>query len=312
MLCVALAACSGSTPSVNPDGGGGGGGDTGVEAAQAVSDAANAYCQRAQACAPAYVTVEFGAVETCVTRLGLELTSELSAPGTSSTPSQLESCAKALPQTSCGDLLGRNSPTACQTLPGTLASGAGCAVDSQCTGTRCRVAPNMLCGTCTTPAPAGASCGVDADCQPQMTCLNGTCVLYGQEGATCSATAPCRPDLGCVGGTCGTPSTVGTACQSSAECDQINGSFCDPSSKQCATVGFGQPSGPCGLVGSQIVICQGPGSLCGGEAAPSYEGKCVPFAMDGTSCDVDAGPLCDVAAVCSGGTCQLPNPASCQ
>jgi len=95
--------------------------------------------------------------------------------------------------------------------------------------------------------------------------VNETCVQYGDEGATCSTNLPCRPDLGCVGGMCGTPSANGVTCASSAECDQLNGSFCDPLSKQCGAVGFAQPSGTCGLVDGGITVCAGPGSLCGNE-----------------------------------------------
>jgi hypothetical protein len=317
VACMALVACGGSSTTLNPTDAGGEGSAVGpdgggISAAQAVSDAANAYCNRVNSCAPAYGTLAFGTTATCVTRLSMELTSQLSAPGTSSSPAQAEACAKALPTTACGDLLARKTPAACQTLPGMLAAGAACAIDAQCIGTRCRVPPNMLCGTCTTPAPAGANCSVDDDCQPDMTCVNETCVQYGDEGATCSTNLPCRPDLGCVGGMCGTPSANGVTCASSAECDQLNGSFCNPLSKQCGTVGFAPASGPCGLVDGGISVCAGPGSLCGNETAPSYQGKCVGFAMDGANCDADAGPLCDVGAVCSGGMCQLPNPASCK
>jgi hypothetical protein len=309
-LALVALGCGGSTATMGEDGGTEGGGG-GVSADQAASDAAHAYCQRAEACAPAYVSIGFGDVRTCEQRLRQELLPVFGANGSSSTPAQTESCAQAIPQMTCADLLARKNATPCQTLPGMLADGAACGADSQCHGTRCRVAADALCGTCTEPAPAGAACGVDADCQPGMTCLDGSCTQYGNEGASCSTTQPCRPDLGCVGGTCGAPSPAGTACKATAECDLMHGYACHPVSMTCQPFTFAPANGTCGLVNNALVLCSGPGSLCKGAQAPSYQGTCVPFAMDGAGCDADAGPLCEVGAVCSGGTCQVPNPANC-
>jgi hypothetical protein len=67
----------------------------------------------------------------------------------------------------------------------------------------------------------------------------------------------------------------------------------------------------CGLVGGHLVVCTGPGGLCKGISAPNYQGTCIPFATDGTACDTTNGPLCDVGAVCVGGTCQVPDPSKC-
>lgn len=321
ILALVAMGCGGSTAALGGDGGTGAEGGSGsgsssgssggVSAEQAATDAANAYCQRAEQCAPAYVSIGFGDVGTCAKRLKTELLPVFGSNGTSSTPAQTEACAQAIPQTTCADLLGRKNPAACQTLPGMLPDGTACGADSQCHGTRCRVAPGAVCGTCSSPASAGAPCGADADCQPGMGCISAQCTVYGTEGASCTATQPCRPDLGCVGGTCGAPSPAGTACQSTAECDLLHGFACHPTSMTCQPFTFAQPSGACGLVNGALVLCSGPGSLCKGAQAPSYQGSCVAFATDGASCDADAGPLCDVGAVCSGGTCQVPNPANC-
>src|SRR5271156_1669367 len=53
-LSTALLACSSSS-----------GGTASVSAGQAASDAADAFCARAQACAPAYVQLEWGDVSAC-------------------------------------------------------------------------------------------------------------------------------------------------------------------------------------------------------------------------------------------------------
>jgi hypothetical protein len=290
-----------------------------VTADQAAQDAVNAYCTRAEACAPAFVKVAFGDVMTCEQGLKAGLLAAFTAPGTSTSPAQTEACAQAIPQTSCADLLARKNPTACATLPGQLSAGAACGNDAQCTGTRCQVAADALCGTCTSPAAAGGPCGVDADCQSGMKCLGQICVTYGNEGTACGANAPCRPDLGCVGGACGRPSPLGAACMTSPECAQLQGDFCHPVSLTCTAAAFSQPGGPCGLVGNQglaaaqVVLCAGPGGVCQGLAAPTYTGTCVGAASAGASCVVDGGaPQCGLGAVCSGGTCQSPNPSACK
>lgn len=304
--------CGGTTSSVTGDDGGGAETGGGVSDDQAASDAANVYCARVQACAPAYLTLGYGDLATCEASFKAQLLSSLGAPGSSTTAAQIEACVAVFPQTSCSDLLVGKSPAPCQTMPGQLAAGAACAVDSQCVGTRCRVAPGALCGTCTSPADAGAGCGITGDCQPGLTCQNGSCVAYGNEGTPCSTTLPCRPDLGCVGGTCGTPSPTGTTCASSTECNQLQGDFCNPITLVCQQVTFVQPGSMCGLVSNQLVLCVGPGSYCEGDNAAPYVGTCEAHANDGASCDADAGRLCDEVSVCSGGTCQVPDPASCK
>ena len=291
------------------DSGGDGGSD--VSADQAATNAATAYCTRANACAPAYVTLGYGDVTTCTQGLKTSLLSGFSAPGTSSTPAQIEACAQVLPQASCADLLARKMPPACMPVAGKLANGAACGDDSQCVGTRCKVAKDAVCGTCTAPAAAGAACGVDGDCQPDMKCLNLVCTQYGDAGATCSATQPCRPDLGCLAGKCATQNGAGATCTTSDQCDQLHGVFCGPLTKKCENIAFAVAAGACGLVNNQLTVCKGPGSFCSGSSQPPYKGTCLAVAQDGASCDSDAGPLCNAVAVCVAGTCQLPDPASC-
>ena len=308
-VSVAAVACGGSSSSI------GGGASTD----EATTDAANAYCNRAQACAPAYVTLGYGDVATCASRYKQTLVTSFGASGSVETAGQIEACAQAIPNTTCADLLGRNPPSACQTVPGTLADGAPCGSDSQCTGAVCHVPANAVCGTCGEPLAAGGACVSDDDCQYGMSCANAACVTYGAENATCDTAHPCRPDLGCKSGTCTAPSPVGTACQSSDECDNLHGAFCDPTTMQCVNVSFAAPGAACGLVSSQLVACAGPGSLCSGDTAPPYKGACVAFASDGSACDTTNGPLCDVGAVCvpsspaaTAGTCTPPDPGTCK
>lgn len=309
LALAGLLACSGSTSSIGG----------GVSTDQATTDAANAYCNRAQACAPAYVTLGYGDVATCASRYKQALVTSFGAPGSVETADQIEACAQAIPNATCADLLGRNPPSACHTVPGNLGDGNPCGSDAQCSGAVCHVRVNDVCGQCGSPTTAGGACVADDDCAYGTGCVLGTCTAYGAENASCDATHPCRPDLGCKGGACTAPSQAGTACQSSAECDQLHGLFCDPMGMTCTNVSFAAPNASCGLVGSQLVACQGPGSMCKGADAPTYEGTCAPYATDGTACDTVNGPYCDVGAVCvtgsatsTTGTCTVPNPSSCQ
>jgi hypothetical protein len=306
---AALAACSGSTSSISG----------GVSSDQAMTDAANAYCSRAQACAPAYVTFGYGDVATCATRYKLVLTTSFGAPGSVETADQIEACAQAIPGATCADVLSRSPPSACHTVPGTLGDGNPCQSDSQCTGAVCHIPANGTCGHCGEPTAAGASCVDDDDCQYGLSCVTGVCTQYGAENASCDASHPCRPDLGCKGGACTAPSPAGTACQSSAECDNLHGIYCDPLGMTCTNVSFAAPNAACGVVDSQLVACSGPGSLCKDANAPTYEGTCSPYATDGSPCDTMNGPYCDVGAVCvtsgaasTSGTCTVPSPTACQ
>jgi hypothetical protein len=313
LACAPLPACGGSSSAfTSGDDGGGGEGGGGVSAEQAANDVASAYCARAEACAPAYLTYEFGDASTCKTRFAAALATEFGANGTSLTTALAEGCAQAIPNETCSDLLGRNTPQACQAVPGMLADGSPCASDWQCHGARCKVAPNAVCGTCGSLAAAGAACGVDDDCQLGMKCLNAACVAYGGSNASCDAKHPCRGDLGCKGGVCTTPSQAGTACASSDECDNAHGIFCNPVTMKCEQVSFAAPNAACGLVNSQLVLCTGPGPYCAGATqATMYKGSCLPYAQDDAACDPDAGPLCNVESACVGGTCTMSDPGKC-
>lgn len=337
---VTLGGCSGGSSVIGsvPDGGDGGGaasreggllveggqppegGTDGVSADQAATDTASAYCARVETCAPAYLVIAYGNVATCEARFKFLLLPQLSASGTSETPARAEACAQAVPQISCADLLARNGPAVCRSMPGTLSNGAACAADSQCVGTRCRVAMDQVCGTCAEPAPAGGSCGVDDDCAPAMKCVGSVCVPYGNENATCDAGHPCRPDLGCIAGTCTVPGPAGTPCTDSAQCDGIHGVICNGSSKRCETASFSAPGGACGLVGTSLVLCSGPGAKCGNVSPQTFRGTCLAPAADGAPCHTENGPLCAGGAACvctpvgdagCGGTCAIPDPATC-
>jgi hypothetical protein len=322
-----FAACSGSTDNTPPGGDDAGPeADTGstsdvsvsdggspVTAAQAASDAANAYCHALARCVPAYLEIGFGDVTSCAARLALELAPFFSANGTSTTPEQVEACAQAIPSEACADFLSHQIADVCRPKPGALADGTACSQDAQCMSTRCKIAPSDVCGTCAERAGLGAACAVDEDCQYGLDCNSSTKACYkpGALGDACDTTTPCRVDLACKNAHCTNAGALGDSCTSPVECDQIHGVICNPVSHKCEPLGFAGPSAGCGLVDGGLVTCSGPGAFCADAGAPSYFGTCTPHAADNAPCDPDAGPLCDGLSVCVHGTCKVPNPANC-
>ena len=321
----AVAACSGSVASVGggndsgttTDAGGAdaAGGDSmgmqGPTAAQAASDAANAYCARAEACAPAYVTIGMGDVATCEAAFATEVMALFGANGAPITPADVEACAQVIPNESCGDLLSRNTPAACK-FKGMLADGTACASDAQCSNGRCLVPKNTVCGTCGSHSAVGGACSVDDDCVDGAHCVGSACVAYGQQGAACSTATPCRPDLGCIGGSCTTPSPAGTTCTDSSECDNLHGVFCNGSSGKCETAAFAPPGQTCGLVNGTITGCRGPQGVCAGVTAPKYQGTCAATSPTGGPCNTQNGPTCGAFQVCANGACAVSDPSVCK
>jgi hypothetical protein len=296
----------------------GGGGGSPVSSAQAASDAANAFCARAQACAPAYIQLEWGDVSTCSTRFGAELAATLAATGTSDTPSQFEACAQALPGLSCDDVLGHGIPAPCRATPGSLANGAACGDDSQCSGGHCNVPTTRTCGVCTTFAAAGGSCAVDDDCDYGLQCAGGNCTTPVASGGTCDPTHPCLPTLVCNAGTCAAPGAAGASCNPAATqdtCDSLHGVFCDSSTSTCITATFAQAGAACGFASGALTLCAaGPGNAtaeCKGLSATSSMGVCLAPAADGASCNATTGPFCLAPSVCVNGACMLDDPSAC-
>ena len=290
-----------------------------MSASQASTDAANAFCARAQACAPTYVQLEWGDTATCASGLAAQLAGTLASSGTSDTPSQLESCVQTLSNVSCDDLLGNNLPAPCKATPGSLANGAACGDDSQCSGGHCKVASGQTCGVCSTAAAAGASCTVDGDCDKGLKCFGspGTCAAYVASGGTCDATHACLPTLVCKTGSCAAPGAAGTGCDPKAQdtCDQLHGVFCDGASSTCKTIAFAQAGAACGLVSGTLTVCaSGGGNVtaeCKGLSSTSSMGTCQAPAANGASCNTTTGPFCVSPSVCVNGSCKLDDPSSC-
>jgi hypothetical protein len=313
VLCAAwlpVAACSGNATetTVTPP--------TPEQAANAV---ANAYCTRLDACSHIFVELVWGDVPTCTSRLEAEFASGLAASGTTWTPDRMQACAQAIPAASCDQILGRNLPAACIPSAGTLANGAACGSDAQCSGGHCQVDAAEVCGVCSTFAAAGAACVVSADCERGLVCVGTTtrtCAAYVTAGGSCDATHQCLPTLACVNGTCGAPASAGAACLAASDnCDRLAGVFCNPLTQACQQVDVASAGQPCGLVSSTLTLCA-EGSFdftaaCHGMAAPTYTGTCLAAAADGATCSDTTGPVCLNPSVCMNGACRLNAPASC-
>jgi hypothetical protein len=258
----------------------------------------------------------------------------LALPNTGSTASWADACATAILAAGCRS---QGLPQACQTPPGTLATGATCANNSQCQSLSCTSNPGpggdggMACGTCS----AGVSCGTTI-CTANQTCQNGGCstTTYVDAGGMCAmGNEQCNPGLYCdpmslvctalvaSGGACagsdqcqwplvcvtapmGNSSTCQTGAASGAACGGPGGAQCAPTltcdqTMHCSGIAFAQAGQPCG--GSGLALC---------EVGQCINGKCPTMIADGQACPM-AGATCDWFAECTNGTCQLPSVNTC-
>ncbi|HEY8039034.1 MAG TPA: hypothetical protein VIF15_04540 [Polyangiaceae bacterium] len=313
---VALAACgscSSSSGSTLGGGGDGGPGDSsaveaGPSATQACSDFATALCGRLEACTPFAVQVAYGDATTCAQRTALACAPALAAGGTKASPDDMEACAAAINAETCDEALDNAQPSACN-IPGSLAAGAPCGSNGQCSTSFCQLAKNSACGTCASHPSAGATCVVDTDCQATLVCNSGTCVGPAASGSACSASQPCLRSLSCIGGTCKTPVAAGGACTAQTDCDGAHGGFCNTQTKQCAQTQVASAGQPCGIVGSNLVACSS-GGACNIMADGGGQGTCHQPAGDGAPCG--PGIACMAPAVCiATARCTIMDPGTC-
>lgn len=302
-------------------GSGSGGADAAAEAGpsmtQACDDFATAFCSQLAKCTPFALQVTYGDMATCVTRAAIPCPSALAANGTKTTTSDLEQCVQAVNAETCDEYLDNPQPSACS-IPGTVAAGAACGSDWQCSTGFCALTAGTLCGTCATRAMPGQTgpdggpvCLVDAQCAATSVCAAGKCVTPGMMGATCSAMDPCLRTLACIGGTCKTPLQAGAACAAATDCDGSKGLYCDTKgTKTCKQTGTASAGGMCGVVNGGLVACTA-GSLCTNFNMQG-QGTCHPPAADNAPCGT--GVTCMAPAACvksSAFSCELPNAGNC-
>jgi hypothetical protein len=284
---------------------------------QACDDFATAFCSQLSKCTPFAFQVAYGDMTTCTTRAVIPCPTALAANGTKTTPSDLESCVAAINAETCDEALDNQQPSACS-IPGSLAAGAACGSDWQCSTGFCELTAGTLCGTCATRAmgqkapDGGAVCIVDGQCAATLVCAAGSCVSPGMMGATCSNTQPCLRTLACIGGTCKTPLAVGATCAAATDCDGSKGLYCDSKTKTCVQTQTAAAMQACNInpMTATVVDCTG-GATCA-NLNMTGQGTCHQPAADNATCGAGIG--CQPPALCIKSTayaCELPNAGNC-
>jgi hypothetical protein len=272
----------------------------GTSLSKACTDNVAQYCNQLSTCSSFLLSVIYGDVVTCQTRLGGSYCSNIvSAKGSGWTGDGLESCIAARAKLTCTDFLYlKPQPSSCMPA-GTLTTGS-CLFSTQCGTGYCRIPAAGGCGNCVQRGTTGAPCTQTGDCDGNLVCSGGVCVAPQPIGGTCSATAPCASGVACILGKCAQPGGVGAACNPDAgglDCDYNLGAYCSGTS--CAAISVGTVSSTCG--GSPPTACLGDGTC--------QEGDCVLPIGDGQPCD--GGLNCAVPSACTAGVCATPNASQC-
>jgi hypothetical protein len=325
VACIVAGGCGKVSPDAVVDGG--------PTADQACMALAQAECDKRDSCSNgSNITHAFGEKGVCVTRLKLQCTEALAAPGTGNSPTNASACASAFATLSCNDFFDNKLPAACAPT-GARADGQPCAFNGQCTSGFCGGIHNTLCGTCAPQPQPGDSCA-DSGCGHGQACASSTmtCQNLGLLNQACGSGMPCGNGLSCVatavdGGTASACALaigqVGGACGGATmpSCDATLGLHCGGTSgaKTCAADVFVAAGAACGnLGGGMAAQCQaGSCYTSTGTAGQSDSGICKADGADGATCDTAIGPDCVRPARCvvtAGGTsgvCTLPTGAGC-
>jgi hypothetical protein len=293
-------------------GGGAGGAQIGIQ--EACSTYAAAICSRQTECVPFVTEVFYGEEPVCSARFEIYCSAFAKAPGTSWTPDGILTCASAVVNASCGELVKgilRGSLPECQPPPGALADGAPCIDSGQCQNGYCNNDELDQCGVCTGFAGEGVECNTFQDCKLGLTCdlTIGKCVVAGSEGAACApGQTLCEPPLVCHNGTCGAGAMLGEMCDPMfSACAFPKGHYCDPQTNSCNAFGMAKDFENCGYIMGTSFQCAASGTCSFGAAAS----KCIPHASDGAACDLQKGIGCMPPAICFNGVCTPPAPDAC-
>ena len=311
LSCLALS-CNGSSGS---RGDGGSGSGTSATLVRACAELAASQCDKEKACSPSGFQRQFADVETCVARSQLTCPIIASATGSGYTASTVAACAKALAAATCADLANNLGPAECR-IRGTLAVGAACMDDAQCSGTENFCSLSGECGVCAARKPvsgpvAFTDCGSSQGCQDGLVCDLNRCLPPVAPTDACDLGHPCPAPYACDNGKC-IPATLGLG----AVCD-IYGNACDDSQglrcvdSACIVMPTARLGETCGLQGNLVTFCIA-GAVCD-VVQGNYLGKCQPPLADGDACDDQPYiyDLCQPPATCTGGFCNFPEPLAC-
>lgn len=274
---------------------------------QGTTAMANGFCQKFQACSPAYLQYVFGDVAQCQARMKTVYGVIGSASGTGASAQLMVDCGSAMGATSCDAFFNNEFPPSCMTVetgPGLLPNGNPCGLDAQCQSQYCRTTVGG-CGVCSQRTGLGGTCAASSECAAGV-CVNGSCAEPGDVGAACSQSRPCKRALPCANGYCRQPKhNAGDTCDPNVyiDCDYFRLLY-------CTTAGVctqWQQSAAGANCDNKTSVCGGSG-FCRMSGAT---GNCVAPAADGMPCNATSGPQCLYPAQCVNGSCRLPT-AACQ
>ena len=199
---------------------------------------------------------------------------------------------------------------------GSLAVGAPCFDDAQCSSARCSSAGK--CGVC----QANPEC---ASCATGEVCTADGCkaaITFVDKGGSCGPRAFCNDPLSCVKGVCVDAPKAGAACgytegTRSAACEV--GAYCSPNSTCVAFAKLGEscataqclPTLECGegkckeLSNKALGEACGSSDLCDGGAGVCSDRVCVARGKNGEACSFDT---CAAGLSCNN-TCEPAVPA---
>jgi hypothetical protein len=314
---------------------------------------AQAQCERRQACtdtalgsagSPIYpdgvfIMNTYGDMTTCLARQQLACLNNATAPGTGTSPAQLEKCASEFASWSCTDLFDNNAnpPPDCAP-PGKLANGQICAMAGQCASRFCSGTKNSSCGLCADEPLDGAPCDTSG-CAPGQECkTESTGATLCRDrlpvgDTTCTTDYPCQAFSTCVGasaadvtqaGICtASVLTLGSPCGgTNPACEGNLGLAClgSAGAKTCQQVAYVRQPAACGTLadGSRAECINADCfTATGPAAATDTNATCVAQAADGAACDTQLGRLCLAPARCvtsggaTSGTCVVPSATLC-
>ena len=329
-------------------------GDSAVSTDNACTVLAQAQCSRRQVCADTvagqgatatypdgvYLLKNYGDMATCLARQKLACVNSVSAPGTGTSPSQVEKCAAEFATWSCVDLFdnGANPPPDCA-LPGKLANGDVCAFAGQCASRFCSGTKNASCGICANQPIAGTSCATSG-CAPGQSCKTESSgdmlcrdrLVVGD--VTCTSDTVCDAFSSCVGASTSDPTKSGVCTASSNSVGAVCGGTSPgcmgdlgltclgaAGAKTCQTVAYVRAPAACATLadGSRADCVAGDCFTPGAPAAASdTNATCLAKVQDGAACDTQTGPLCLLPARCvipaggtTTGTCVVPLASLC-
>jgi len=299
------AACSSSS---SPSGSGGSGGDA---TSQACDLSFEAEYRDLYTCAGVDLPADHRAA--LKASYGKYCAAQLTEAGRTATAAHLTACAQAHQAAPCGTL---TTLDACRidSLPGTLAVGAGCFDDAQCASLYCAIdsAADVSCGHCTNRLADGAACDHASDrcaigdaCDPQTSkCEKATPAAPLGAGEGCVVSVQCQPDLGCIANKCAPRIAEGGACPNGDECKQELG--CDVTTSKCTKRSVAKPGEACDV---SVVLCETGNCASGSDG----KGTCPKVIADGAACAAgDAAQTCLELSVCIDGKCAPLDPSICK